>query len=79
MLGVKDLHQPPPHDYGSILFSLNEVVQAIAAGRLDSDEAGRVLHELNLAGANLGGGDARSGGSGGEAFLEELEEDRPWQ
>jgi len=35
ILGVRDLHLPPPHDRGSILFSLNEVVQALAAGRLD--------------------------------------------
>ena len=70
---------PPPHDKGSILFSLNEVVQALAAGRLDSDEAGRVLHELDLAGAKLREGGARSGGPKGEAFLEGQEEDGAWR
>jgi len=79
ILGVRDLHLPPPHDLGSILFSLNEVMQAIAAGRLDPDEAGRVLHELDLAGAKLRGGDPCSGGFRGEASLEDREEDRPWQ
>ncbi len=77
--GVRDLHLPPPTDLGSILFSLNEVIQALAAGRLDPDEAGRVLNELNLEGAKLRGGDRRSEGSGGEAFLEDREEGRPRQ
>jgi len=77
ILGVKDLHLPPPHDRGSILFSLNEVIHAIAAGRLDSDEAGRVLYELNLAGAKLRGGAPRDGADGGEALLEDRDEDRP--
>ena len=53
ILGVRDLHLPPPHDFGSIQFSLNEVIQALAAGRLDPDEAGRILHELDLAGAKF--------------------------
>ncbi len=79
ILGVKDLHLPPPNDRGSIRFSLNEVVQALAAGRLDPDEAGRILHELNLAHTKLRGGGPGSGGSEGEAFLEAREEDRPWQ
>src|SRR5271167_1883007 len=34
-LGVRDLHLPPPNDLYAIQFSLNEVIQAIAAGRLD--------------------------------------------
>ena len=79
ILGVRDLHLPPPHDRCSILFSLNEVIQAVAAGRLDPDEAGRALHELNLAGAKLRGGGGRSGDSRREAFLEDQEEDGAWQ
>ena len=77
--GVRDLHLPPPDNFASILFSLNEVIQALAAGRLDPDEAGRVLYELNLAGAKLRGGAPRDGAYGGEAFLEDREEDRPWK
>ena len=79
ILGVRDMHLPPPHDRGSILFSLNEVVQALAAGRLDPDEAGRALHELSLAGAKLRGGGPRGGGSRREAFLEDQEEECTWQ
>jgi hypothetical protein len=79
MLGVKDLHLPPPDDLGSILFSLNEVIQALAAGSLDPDEAGRVLHQLDLAGAKLRGGAPCCEGFPSEAFLEDGEEDGPWQ
>ena len=79
VLGVRDLHLPPPHDRSSILFSLNEVFHALAAGRLDPDEAGSVLHELSLAGAKLRGGAPRDGIDEGEALLEDREEDEPWQ
>ena len=78
ILGVRDLHLPPPDDRDAILFSLNEVVQALAAGRLDLDEAGRVLHELNLAGAKLRGGGPGTGSSRREAFPENREDDGAW-
>ena len=79
-LGVKDLHLPPPRDLHSILFSLNEVVQALTAGRIGLDEAGRVLKELNLAGAKVRADALRDAAYGGEAFLDDQEEeDLPWQ
>ncbi len=53
ILGVRDLHLPPPDDLYAIQFSLNEVVQALASGRLAPDEAGPLLHELSRAGAKL--------------------------
>ena len=62
-LGVRDLQLPPPNDFRAIQFSLNEVAQALASGRLDLDEAGRVLHELNQASVRLRGGDGRLGDS----------------
>jgi len=56
-LRVKDLHLPPAIDLHAIQLSLNELVRAVASGRLDLDEAGKVLHELNPASIKLRRGD----------------------
>jgi hypothetical protein len=79
ILAVRDLHLPPPHDFGSILFSLNKVVQAIAAGRLDPDEAGRVLHELSLAGAKLRGDVSLAIEAEDKALTENWEQEVLWR
>jgi len=74
-LGVRDLHLPPPNDLHAVQFSLNKVIQAIASGHLDPDEAARVLHELELAGARLGGGGSRVAGSRSKTVLDDWGED----
>ena len=74
-LTVSDLHLPAPDDIYAIQFSLNEVVQAVASGRLDDDEAGRILHELNLASIRLRGGDGRASESEKETPIEDREQD----
>jgi hypothetical protein len=55
------LDLPPPDSLQAIHFSLNQVIHALAAGRIDVKYGGRLLHDLNLASAKLrGGGDPRS-------------------
>ena len=56
-LAIKHLHLPPLKDFDAILCGLNEVAQAVGAGRLDDDEARRVLHELHAASIRLRRGD----------------------
>ena len=79
-LGIGDLHLPPPTDFHAIQFSLNRVAQAIAAGRLDLDEAGRILHELNLASVRLRGGDVEANKSEREPALDnDWEQELLWR
>jgi hypothetical protein len=56
-LAVRDLHLPPPENFPAITFSLNRVLQALISGRLDPDEADKLLHDLNRASIRLEGGD----------------------
>ena len=76
--GVKDMRLPPPDDFHAILFSLNKVAQALASGRLGPHEAGKILRQLDRAGARLRGEILSRAESAQEATLEASERDCTW-